>query len=210
MPAAQRLIQSLRAQPLLIVLRPGEPLNALPTLERLQALGVIHVEIAWQALPGWADQMEELINRFPALELGAASVCMPQGVADASSAGCRYAVSPVLDPELQQRAAERELLLVPGVMSPSEVHQARLLGCPIVKLFPAVSVGIHHWRRLRGPLGHPLPFCIAAGGLAPADVLPWLEAGVDAVALGSGLGDLEEVSAWQELLSTLAARSPSA
>jgi 2-dehydro-3-deoxyphosphogluconate aldolase/(4S)-4-hydroxy-2-oxoglutarate aldolase len=210
MPAAQRLIQSLRAQPLLIVLRPGEPLNALPTLQRLQALGVIHVEIAWQALPGWADQMGELIRRFPALELGAASVCLPQGVGDASSAGCRYAVSPVLDPELQQRAAERELLLVPGVMSASEVHQARRLGCRIVKLFPAVSVGIKHWRRLREPLGVPLPFCIAAGGLKPADVLPWLAAGVDAVALGSGLGDLEEVSAWRELLSTLAARSPSA
>jgi len=37
-------------------------------------------------------------------------------------------------------------------------------------------------------------------------VLPWLEAGVDAVALGSGLGDLEAASAWRELLSTLAAR----
>jgi len=204
--SADRLIQSLRAQPLLIVLRPGEPLHALPTLQRLQALGVIHVEIAWQPLPGWADQMGELIGRFPALELGAASVCMPQGVADAAAAGCRYAVSPVLDAELQQRAAERELLLVPGVMSPSEVHQARRLGCRIVKLFPAVSVGISHWRRLREPLGAPLPFCIAAGGLQPADVLPWLEGGVDAVALGSGLGDLEAASAWRQLLSTLAAR----
>jgi hypothetical protein len=112
--------------------------------------------------------------------------------------------------QFSQRAAERELLLVPGVMSSSEVHQARRLGCRIVKLFPAVSVGIKHWRRLREPLGVPLPFCIAAGGLKPADVLPWLAAGVDAVALGSGLGDLEEVSAWRELLSTLAARSPSA
>lgn len=197
--SASWLIQSLRAQPLLSVLRPGEPLNALPTLERLQELGLIHVEIAWQPLPGWADQMQELIDRFPALELGAASVCMPQGVDAAVAAGCRYAVSPVLDSELQQRAAERELLLVPGVMSPSEVHQARRLGCGIVKLFPAVSVGIDHWRRLREPLGAPLPYCIAAGGLKPADVLPWLEAGVDAVALGSGLGDLEAASDWREL-----------
>jgi 2-dehydro-3-deoxyphosphogluconate aldolase/(4S)-4-hydroxy-2-oxoglutarate aldolase len=61
-----------------------------------------------------------------------------------------------------------------------------------VKLFPAVSVGIDHWRRLREPLGTPLPFCIAAGGLGPADVASWLAAGVDAVALGSALGDLEQ------------------
>lgn len=202
MPSAESLIQSLRAQPLLIVLRPGDPLQAEPALKRLQALGLRHVEIAWQQRPGWAEQMAELIQRFPALELGAASVCKPQGVADAAAAGCRYAVSPVLDPALQQEAARRDLVLVPGVMSPSEVHHARQLGCGIVKLFPAVSVGPGHWRRLRGPLGAALPFCIAAGGLTPADVQPWLEAGVDAVALGSGLGALEE-EPWRELLAQL-------
>jgi len=205
MPSAEPLIRSLRAQPLLIVLRPGEPLLALPTLERLQALGLIHVEIAWQPVQGWSEQMGELVRRFPALELGAASVCATQGVIDAASAGCRYAVSPVLDVELQQQAAERNLLLVPGVMSPSEVHQARRRGCGIVKLFPAVSVGREHWRRLREPLGAPLPFCIAAGGLRPDDVGPWLAAGVDAVALGSGLGDLE-TSGWRELLVALGAK----
>lgn len=207
MPNAAHLIQSLRAQPLLIVLRPGEPLRALPTLERLQSLGLIHVEIAWQPVAGWSEQMAELVRRFPDLELGAASVCDPQGVSDAAAAGCRYAVSPVLDTELQQQASALDLVLVPGVMSPSEVHQARRLGCSIVKLFPAVSVGIDHWRRLREPLGAPLPFCIAAGGLRPADVLPWLEAGVDAVALGSGLGDLEAAGEWGELLTAVGGRA---
>jgi 2-dehydro-3-deoxyphosphogluconate aldolase/(4S)-4-hydroxy-2-oxoglutarate aldolase len=208
MPCAERLIQSLRAQPLLIVLRPGEPLQALPTLERLQALGLIHVEIAWQPVQGWAEQMGELVRRFPALELGVASVCATQGVIDAASAGCRYAVSPVLDGDLQQQASSLDLVLVPGVMSPSEVHQARRLSCSIVKLFPAVSVGREHWRRLREPLGAPLPFCIAAGGLRPDDVGPWLAAGVDAVALGSGLGDLE-ASGWRELLVALGGRTAS-
>jgi 2-dehydro-3-deoxyphosphogluconate aldolase/(4S)-4-hydroxy-2-oxoglutarate aldolase len=208
MPAAERpiqfLIQSLRAQPLLIVLRPAEPLAASPQLERLQALGPRHIEIAWQPGGGWAEQMAALVRRFPALELGAASVCEVRGVEEAAAAGCRYAVSPVLDAELQGRAAALDLVLVPGVMTPSEVHSARRLGCAIVKLFPAVSVGRHHWRRLREPLGPPLPFCIAAGGLTPADVLPWLEAGVDAVALGSALGDLGEPGPWPALLAALA------
>ena len=206
MTAAEPLIRSLRSQPLLIVLRPAEPLQAVPTLERLQALGLRHVEIAWQPQPHWAAQMGELVRRFSDLELGAASVCEPQGVADAAAAGCRYAVSPVLDPELHRQAADRDLLLVPGVMTASEVHRARQLGCAIVKLFPAVSVGRDHWRRLREPLGTPLPFCIAAGGLAPADVRPWLKAGVDAVALGSGLGALED-EPWRKMLAALECRT---
>ncbi len=203
MPDAEHLIRSLRGQPLLIVLRPAQPLEAAPTLERLQALGLRHVEIAWQPQPHWAEQMGELVRRFSDLELGAASVCEPQGVVDAAAAGCRYVVSPVLDRTLLEEAVRREIVLVPGVMTPSEVHRARRLGCAIVKLFPAVRVGIAHWRRLREPLGAPLPFCIAAGGLKLSDVRPWLAAGVDAVALGSGLGALED-GPWRELLAQLA------
>ena len=203
MPSADRLIQSLRRQPLLVVLRPPQPRHAIPTLERLQSLGLIHVEIAWQPQPGWVDQMAELVRRFPALEIGAASICEVRGVCEAAAAGCRYAVSPVLEAHLQRQAAAADLVLVPGVMSPSEVQRARRLGCAVVKLFPAVSVGIDHWRRLREPLGAPLPFCIAAGGLRPADVLPWLAAGVDAVALGSGLADHEAAATLAPLLAVL-------
>ncbi len=202
MTKADRLIASLRRQPLLVVLRPTTPLAAEPLLERLQRLGIRHVEIAWQPQPGWADQMAELVRRFPDLDLGAASVCEPEGVVDAAAAGCRYVVSPVLEPALLSVAAERDLVLVPGVMTASEVHAARRMGCPIVKLFPAVSVGIDHWRRLREPLGGQLPFCIAAGGLGPADVLPWRAAGLDAVALGSGLGE-GEASILRKLLADL-------
>ena len=86
-------------------------------------------------------------------------------------------------------------------MTPSEVNQAREWGCRVVKLFPAISLGMHYWSRLAPPLG-PLPFCIAAGGLAPADGIPWLEAGVDAVALG---GSLAQGAAW-EALATLVER----
>ncbi len=191
-----------------MVLRSSSPLQAEPQLEHLRRLGVRHVEIAWQAGPLWVEEMAALLGRFPDLELGAASVCEIEAVDAAATAGCRYAVSPVLDPALLGAAAERDLVLVPGVMTASEVHSARRLGCAIVKLFPAVSVGIDHWRRLREPLGRPLPFCIAAGGLGPADVVPWLAAGVDAVALGSGLGALlgdpgGEEDVWPELLAAL-------
>jgi 2-dehydro-3-deoxyphosphogluconate aldolase / (4S)-4-hydroxy-2-oxoglutarate aldolase len=108
-------------------------------------------------------------------------------------------VSPILDAELLQRARRLGLVLVPGVLSPSEVHQARQLGCRLVKLFPAASVGPDYWRRLRQPLGG-LPACIAAGGLAPADVEPWLQAGVDAVALGGGL---DPAAGWDQLSALL-------
>jgi 2-dehydro-3-deoxyphosphogluconate aldolase/(4S)-4-hydroxy-2-oxoglutarate aldolase len=156
-------------------------------------MGLVHVEIAWRDQSGWSQACSELVRRFPGLRLGAASVCTAAAVAAAARAGLGYAVSPVLDPNLQLDAERHGLTLVPGVMTPSEVHTARRLGCRLVKLFPAATLGISYWARLREPLGDDLPFCIAAGGLAPQEVKPWLEGGVDAVTLGSRLADPGEL-----------------
>ena len=194
------LINSLRHQPLLVVLRAEQPLTLEPTLARLADVGVRHIELAWSSHPNWVGQCQELSQRFADLHVGAASITHLQALDDVAAAGLRFAVSPVLKPALLQRAAELQLTLVPGVLTPSEVLQARDLGCAMVKLFPAVSLGSSYWQRLQGPLG-PLPFCIAAGGLGPADLGPWLAAGVDAVAIG---GALESDQAWRGLAAWIA------
>ncbi|MEX1316314.1 MAG: bifunctional 4-hydroxy-2-oxoglutarate aldolase/2-dehydro-3-deoxy-phosphogluconate aldolase [Synechococcaceae cyanobacterium] len=176
-----------------------------PQLERLDRAGLHQVELAWSGHPHWSAQAAALVRRFPRLHLGAASVCSLQGLEGVIAAGLAYAVSPVLDESLLHAARNRSLTLVPGVFTPSEVHRARQLGCALVKLFPAVALGIDFWSRLRGPLG-PLPTCIAAGGLGVEDVEPWLAAGVDAVALG---GALDAAPAW-DALSRLVTRLASA
>lgn len=171
----------------MLVVRSEQPQASLPLLDQLLLLGVCHVEIAWSPHPAWVLQCRQLIAAYPTLRLGAASVCTQEALADVIEAGFRYAVSPILDRSLIEAAGVAGLGLIPGVLTPSEVHAARSWGCPMVKLFPAASVGPGYWRRLVDPLGHPMPFCLAAGGLGPQDVLPWLAAGVDAIALGSGL-----------------------
>jgi 2-dehydro-3-deoxyphosphogluconate aldolase/(4S)-4-hydroxy-2-oxoglutarate aldolase len=178
-------------------------------LERLQTVGLHHVEIGWNASPRWAEQVSALLAEFPALAIGAAGVVGREAVAAAIAAGCSYAVSPVIEPERLAQAERAGMALIPGVMTPSEVQAARNLGCRLVKLFPAVTLGMAYWRRLRDPLGEPLPFCIAAGGITPETVAAWLHAGVDAVALGSGLASaaLQEPQSGsdplQQLLSCL-------
>lgn len=181
------LIASLRRQPLLLVLRPECPLHASPLLASLQDLGFVHVELAWRSGSRWVEQCRQLKDQFPRLQLGAASLCTTTALQSAAAAGLGYGVSPILDPAMIRLAAQLQFTLVPGVYSPTEVDRARQWGSAIVKLFPASSLGPGYWRRLREPLGEPLPFCIAAGGLQIDDVRPWLAAGVDAVALGSTL-----------------------
>lgn len=202
------LIDALHHQPLLVVLRAFDPLALSEPLERLQSLGIHQVEIAWSAHPKWVPHCSALRQRFPQLHLGAASVIDGVGLEAAAAAGLTYVVSPVLDRQLVDRARQLQLPFVPGVLSPTEVHKALLWGCSLVKLFPAITLGTSYWHRLAGPLGGKgrLPHCIAAGGLRPDDVEPWLQAGVDAVALGGALADDAEWEALAALVERLQRR----
>ena len=113
-----------------------------------------------------------------------------EALVDLEACGFPYAMSPCFDPSLLERARRSGILLVPGVFSPTEIQQATAMGCGLVKLFPAASVGVDYLQRLRAPLG-PLPQVIAAGGLGVADLDAWLQAGHAAVALGRRVIDVQ-------------------
>ena len=182
---------SLQHQPLLLVIRPepddlmaaGSDSVLLEQVLRLHAAGLRHLEVAWLDQPGWMGFMQRVQDHFPGLNLGVASVTVSKALSDLSRLDLSYAMAPCWCPELVEQAKELGVLLVPGVFSPTEVHQAIQFGCRVVKLFPAVNLGPGYWGRLRAPLG-PLPFVIAAGGLEVSDLPAWLEAGHGAVALG--------------------------
>ena len=201
-PGSASLITSLQKQPLLVVLRPddevfypsyhagatapGFPLSWAKLLDDLNNTGVRHLELAWRPDSAWVNSIKILKSHWPDFLLGATSICCADAVRDAVQAGLTYATSPFLDGSLQKLAYQLGLLLVPGVLSPTEIHQAIQLGCNLVKLFPASIVGPHYWRYLRAPL-KPFPAVIAAGGLKVSDLDNWLNTGHNAVALGQSL-----------------------
>ena len=185
------LIRSLRVQPLLVVLRPESrdleqvfsSTRLCRQLDQLVEAGVKHVEIAWIDHPRWRDLVMAARSRHLHLSLGAASITQLSALQQVTELGFSYAMSPLLDRELQQRAKQLDFLLVPGVMTPSEIRHACDLGCRLVKLFPASVLGHSFYRQIAAPMGN-LPFMIAAGGLRAGDLYSWLEAGYDAIALG--------------------------
>ena len=190
----QWLMASLRRQPLIIVLRPKESdllgpfLQSLlcHRLDQLVDLGVRHIEIAWMDHLRWSDLIATIRLRHPTLQLGVASVTSQRGLQAVIDLDLPYAMSPLLDQGLVSMAHQHNCCLVPGVMTPTEIRQALVLGCHLVKLFPALVLGLDYHRQISAPMGD-LPFMIAAGGLTVADLHPWLSAGYDAIALGRGV-----------------------
>ena len=183
-PAGLR--SSLASQPLLAILRPRNPRQLLADVTLLHTMGWHHVEVGWTA--SWLSSLVPVVrDQCPGLRLGAASVTTERQLNDVMNAGLNYAFMPVWQPELLPLAKSAHITLVPGVFSPTEVHQAQRHGCSVVKLFPASTLGPLYWQQLEAPLG-PLPFCIAAGGLDADTALQWLQAKVvNAVAIGRQL-----------------------
>ena len=198
MQQQEALIASLSAQPILVVVRPDQadldgddgPGSLLDHLSCLENVGLRHVEIGWQPCQQWRGFVERVRQSCPSLKLGAASVLTAEALVDLEACGLPFAMSPCFDPSLLERARRSGILLVPGVFSPTEIQQATAMGCGLVKLFPAASVGVDYLQRLRAPLG-PLPKVIAAGGLGVADLDAWLQAGHAAVALGRRVIDVQ-------------------
>ena len=198
MQQQEALIASLSAQPILVVVRPDQadldgddgPGSLLDHLSCLENVGLRNVEIGWQPVQQWRGFVERVRQSCPSLQLGAASVLTAEALVDLEACGLPFAMSPCFDPSLLERARRSGILLVPGVFSPTEIQQATAMGCGLVKLFPAASVGVDYLQRLRAPLG-PLPQVIAAGGLGVADLDAWLQAGHAAVALGRRVIDVQ-------------------
>lgn len=104
-----------------------------------------------------------LAGAFPEVVIGAGTVTTPKQLEEAAAAGASFAVSPGLTPELARAAADSEIPLLPGVMTPSEVMAARDAGFGCLKLFPAQQAGgVGMLKALAGPFPE-LVFCPTGG-----------------------------------------------
>lgn len=138
--------------------------------------------------------------------VGAGTVRSIDEAADALAAGARFLVSPHTDPDLVRWASRREVPVLPGAFTPTEVAMGWAAGASAVKLFPAGVGGTALLQALSGPFaGVPI---VPSGGVDAGSVGDWLDAGAVAVAVGSWLTGVDAETAGaraQQLVAAVAA-----
>lgn len=133
------------------------------------------------------------LSKEKELIIGAGTVLNSTLTKRCLDSGAKFLVSPGLDEASVLYARSTDVLFIPGVMTPSEVMKAKNLGCEMVKVFPVTSLGgIDYLRNLRGPF--PEIKWMATGGIRPIDVLPYYEAGISSVGIGSHLTPKEKIA----------------
>lgn len=102
--------------------------------------------------------------------------------------GARFVVGPVLNADVAKVCNRRKIPYSPGCGSATEISQAEELGCEIVKIFPAPSVGGPDFvKALLGPC--PWSRIMPTGGVDATEesLRKWYDAGVACVGMGANL-----------------------
>src|SRR5215510_626529 len=102
--------------------------------------------------------------------------------------GARFVVGPVLNPDVAKLCNRRKIPYCPGCGSASEIGFAGELGCEIVKIFPAASVGGPDFvKAVLAP--SPWTRIMPTGAVDPTEesLRAWFGAGIAAAGMGANL-----------------------
>lgn len=129
------------------------------------------------------ENISEVCRRFGKdMICGAGTVMNVEQVKIAGEAGAGFIVSPNVKKEVIEESIRRNMVSMPGALTPSEIVDAADYGADFVKVFPAANLGSAYIKALCSPLNH-IPLLVV-GGVNAENIGEFLKAG----AVGAGLG----------------------
>ena len=147
--------------------------------------GMKLIEITWNS-----DRPEKLIsqlrNQLPSCIIGAGTLFNLQQLEEAIAAGAQFLFSPHTDIEMIKVAVSKDIPIIPGALTPTEIVTAWSHGASCVKVFPVQAVGgAKYIKSLQAPLGQ-IPL-IPTGGVTVENAPDFLQVGAVAVGLSGEL-----------------------
>jgi 2-dehydro-3-deoxyphosphogluconate aldolase/(4S)-4-hydroxy-2-oxoglutarate aldolase len=158
--------------------------------------GIPIVEIT-MTVPGAIELIADLAQNSPDVIVGAGTIFDTETASRCLDAGARFLTSPGLDLQLVEFAIKKEIVVLAGALTPTEVTMAWKAGADFVKIFPCSQVGGDNYiKALKGPFRH-VPL-IAAGGVNQVTATNFILAGAAAIGVGGELVPEEAIRLRQE------------
>ena len=184
----EKIIQAIIEQGVLpLYFHPDETISA-DVLEVLYSAGIRVVEYTnrgKQALKNFKALQKTFSRKFPDLILGLGTVLDTKTALKAIEYGADFLVSPGYSKELAKLANDKNILWIPGCITPTELMAAQESGQGFVKIFPANTVGPVFINSVKEVF--PDLLFMPTGGVESGNIESWFRAGVSAVGMGSSL-----------------------
>jgi 2-dehydro-3-deoxyphosphogluconate aldolase/(4S)-4-hydroxy-2-oxoglutarate aldolase len=166
-------------------IRVASPEDALFAAEAVAGGGIPIVELT-MTVPGAIDVISHLVRNGPELIVGAGTVWDTETARRCLDAGATFLTSTGLDLKTVEFAAQANVVIFPGALTPTEVMMAWKAGVDFVKVFPCSQLGgAPYIKALKAPFPH-VPL-IASGGVNQQNVADFVLAGATAVGIGAHL-----------------------
>ncbi|MFC3899256.1 bifunctional 4-hydroxy-2-oxoglutarate aldolase/2-dehydro-3-deoxy-phosphogluconate aldolase [Lentzea rhizosphaerae] len=186
------ITQAVVRQGIIAIVRTQDADSAVEAATGLLDAGLTSLELPLTN-PQAPQAIQHLRESYPDATIGAGSVLDEASAVAAIRAGAQFLVAPNLNVSVIRAGHRYGAAVLPGAGTVSEVVEALEAGADAVKVFPAPTP---QWvKDVLAVLPHaPL---VPTGGVAPADVPAWLEAGAVACGVGSALAHtpLDEIKA---------------
>lgn len=137
------------------------------------------------ALDNFKAMKQLATDTMPELILGIGTIKTPAQAEAFIDAGADFIVCPTVIPEVAAVTHARDMLWVPGCMTPTEISIAETAGASIVKLFPGNLLGPQYVSAIKDLF--PDLLFMPTGGTEPEaeNMRKWFKSGVVAVGMGS-------------------------
>ena len=179
------LAQALDQLPLIAILRGLTPAEAPAIGQALVDSGFAMIEVPLNS-PEPLHSIACLTQLLPHTLIGAGTVLNAQHVKDVHAAGGRLIVSPNFNPAVVAQALALNMVVLPGVATPSEAFAALDAGAHGLKLFPAEMIAPATVKALRAVLPSEAAL-LPVGGITPTNMAAYRAAGASGFGLGSAL-----------------------
>ncbi|UOS46931.1 bifunctional 4-hydroxy-2-oxoglutarate aldolase/2-dehydro-3-deoxy-phosphogluconate aldolase [Helicobacter pylori] len=135
-----RIIEVLQISPIVPVVVIENIKDAVPLAQSLVEGGIQIIEVTLRSSCA-LETIELIAKNVPKMCVGAGTILNPTQLEQAQNRGAEFLISPGLTIKLLEHAKKKDMPLIPGVSSSSEVMQALELGYNALKFFPAEYCG---------------------------------------------------------------------
>lgn len=170
--------------------------HALFAAEAVNRAGIPIAEVT-MTVPNALEVISQLARKLPDMIVGAGTVLDTETAERCLDAGAKFLTSPGLVMEVVEFAVRKDVVVFPGVLTPTDVIAAWKAGADFAKIFPCAQVGGPAYiRALKVPL--PKIPLIASGGVNQQSAANFIRAGATALGIGSELIPHEALQRQQE------------
>lgn len=159
--------------------------DALFAAETILRGGIKVVEMT-TTVPDAVEVIAQLTRSAPELMVGAGTVMNAETARACLDAGAAFLTSPGLDLEIVGLAADADVLIIPGALTPSEITASYKAGADFIKVFPCSLIGGPSYiKALKAPFAQ--ISLIASGGVNQQTAFDFIRAGAAALGIGEEL-----------------------